>query len=141
MNNKLIKILLLISMLFICGCLNFFTNSSSTNNDGIDKKYIGTYQGQITTIENNNIQSQNTANVTVGSGGFVQIRISGSTMNLMVNIYKEDIIKVSDNLYKASATSSGYIYNFSFSFNNNWLNLYFTRSDNSVSEGNLNKIN
>ena len=62
-------------------------------------------------------------------------------MNLMVNIYKEDIIKVSDNLYKASATSSGYIYNFSFSFNNNWLNLYFTRSDNSVSEGNLNKIN
>ena len=140
--KKVLKILLLISMLFICGCLNFFTNSSSNNaNDGIDKKYIGTYQGNITTIENNNIQSQNQATVTVGSGGFVQIRVSGSTMNLMVNIYKEDIIKVSDNVYKASATSSGYIYNFTFSFNNNWLNLYFTRSDNSVSEGTLQKVN
>lgn len=122
------------------GCLNFFTNSSSNNNnDGIDKKYIGTYIGTITTIENNNIQSQNQATVIVGSGGFVQIRVSGSTMNIMINIYKEDIIKISDNAYKASATSSGYIYNFAFSFNNNLMNLYFTRNDNTVSDGNLQK--
>ena len=137
--NTVIKTLLLISMLFMGGCLNFFTNSSSDNNDGIDKKYIGTYIGTITTIENNNIQSQNQATVIVGSGGFVQIRVSGSTMNIMINIYKEDIIKISDNAYKASATSSGYIYNFTFSFNNNLMNLYFTRNDNTVSDGNLQK--
>ena len=137
--NPIIKIFIIISMLFMGGCLNFFTNSSSDNNDGIDKKYIGTYIGTITTIENNNIQSQNQATVIVGSGGFVQIRVSGSTMNIMINIYKEDIIKISDNVYKASATSSGYIYNFTFSFNNNLMNLYFTRNDNTVSDGNLQK--
>ena len=60
--------------------------------------------------------SQASANVVIGSGSAVSIRMSGSTITFYNTAYKENIITVSDNVYKLSMTSSGYRYDFTLSF-------------------------
>ena len=50
--NRLLKIIIIFSAFFISSCLNFNTGSLSFNNNGIDDKYYGTYEGQITVREN-----------------------------------------------------------------------------------------
>lgn len=131
--------MIIFSCIFICGCLNFNTGSTTINN-GIDKKYYGTYEGTVTIKENNNLMSQASANVVIGSGSAVSIRMSGSTITFYNTAYKENIITVSDNVYKLSMTSSGYRYDFTLSFNNNAMNLSFNANNNTSGEGNLNKI-
>ncbi|TVL47797.1 hypothetical protein [Brachyspira hyodysenteriae] len=138
--NRLSKIIIVFSAFFICSCLNFNTGSVSFNNDGIDSKYYGTYESSITIKENNNFTSQATANVVVSSGSAISIRITGSNINVYSTAYKENIIKISDNVYKVSITSSGNKYDFTLSFNNNYLNLSFYANNNTSGEGNLTKI-
>ena len=138
--NRLSKIIIIFSAFFICSCLNFYTGSTSLDDDGIDKKYYGTYEGSVTIIENNNLTSQATANVIVSSGSVVTIRIWGSLINLHIPIYKESLIKISDNMYKASVTSSGIRYDLTLSFNSSIMNLYYVSSNNAIGEGNLTKI-
>ena len=41
--NSILKIITIFSAFFICSCLNFYTSSSSLNDNEIDKKYIGLY--------------------------------------------------------------------------------------------------
>ncbi|ANN63640.1 hypothetical protein OFR22_02915 [Brachyspira hyodysenteriae] len=138
--NRLSKIIIIFSAFFICSCLNFNTGSVSFNNDGIDSKYYGTYESSITIKENNNFTSQATANVVVSSGSAISIRITGSNINVYSTAYKENIIKISDNVYKVSITSSGNKYDFTLSFNNNSMNLSFYANNNTSGEGNLTKI-
>ncbi|MEI0559817.1 hypothetical protein [Brachyspira intermedia] len=139
--NRLLKIIIIFSAFFISSCLNFSTGSLSSNtNNGIDDKYYGTYEGTITIKENNNLTSQATANLVVSSGSVVTIRIWGSLINLHIPIYKESLIKISDNMYKASVTSSGIKYDFTLSFSYSMMNLYYVSSDNAIGEGNLTKI-
>ncbi|AEM23500.1 hypothetical protein Bint_2906 [Brachyspira intermedia PWS/A] len=138
--NRLLKIIIIFSAFFISSCLNFNTGSLSFNNNGIDDKYYGTYEGSVTIIENNNLTSQATANVIVSSGSVVTIRIWGSLINLHIPIYKESLIKISDNMYKASVTSSGIRYDLTLSFNSSIMNLYYVSSNNAIGEGNLTKI-
>ena len=134
--NRLLKIIIIFSAFFITSCLNFNTGSVSFNNNGIDDKYYGTYEGSITVRENNNITSQATANVVVSSGSAISIRMTGGTINFYNTAYKENIITISDNVYK----SSGYKYDFTLSFNNNYMNLSFYANNNTSGEGNLIKI-
>ena len=138
--NRLLKIIIIFSAFFITSCLNFNTGSVSFNNNGIDDKYYGTYEGSITVRENNNITSQATANVVVSSGSAISIRMTGGTINFYNTAYKENIITISDNVYKVSITSSGYKYDFTLSFNNNYMNLSFYANNNTSGEGNLIKI-
>ena len=138
--NRLLKIIIIFSAFFITSCLNFNTGSVSFNNNGIDDKYYGTYEGSITVRENNNITSQATANVVVSSGSAISIRMTGGTINFYNTAYKENIITISDNVYKVSITSSGYKYDFTLSFNNNYMNLSFYANNNTSGEGNLTKI-
>ena len=138
--NRLSKIIIIFSSFFICSCLNFYTGSTSLDDDGIDKKYYGTYEGSVTIIENNNLTSQATANVIVSSGSAISIRMTGGTINFYNTAYKENIITISDNVYKVSITSSGYKYDFTLSFNNNYMNLSFYANNNTSGEGNLTKI-
>ena len=95
--NRLSKIIIIFSSFFICSCLNFYTGSTSLDDDGIDKKYYGTYEGSVTIIENNNLTSQATANVIVSSGSAISIRMTGGTINFYNTAYKENIITISDN--------------------------------------------
>ncbi|MEI0495858.1 hypothetical protein R4K89_03445 [Brachyspira intermedia] len=138
--NRLLKIIIIFSAFFITSCLNFNTGSVSFNNNGIDDKYYGTYEGSITVRENNNITSQATANVVVSSGSAISIRMTGGTINFYNTAYKENIITISDNVYKVSITSSGYKYDFTLSFNNSYMNLSFYANNNTSGEGNLTKI-
>ena len=138
--NRLLKIIIIFSAFFITSCLNFNTGSLSFNNNGIDDKYYGTYEGSITVRENNNITSQATANVVVSSGSAISIRMTGGTINFYNTAYKENIITISDNVYKVSITSSGYKYDFTLSFNNSYMNLSFYANNNTSGEGNLTKI-
>uniref|UniRef100_UPI003F4C1FDF hypothetical protein n=1 Tax=Brachyspira catarrhinii TaxID=2528966 RepID=UPI003F4C1FDF len=138
--NRLLKIIIIFSAFFICSCLNFYTGSMSLDDDGIDKKYYGTYEGSVTIIENNNLTSQATANVVVSSGSAISIRMNGSRINFYNTAYKENIITISDNVYKLSITSSGYKYDFTLSFNNSYMNLSFYANNNTSGEGNLTKI-
>ncbi|MEI0487468.1 hypothetical protein [Brachyspira intermedia] len=138
--NRLLKIIIIFSAFFITSCLNFNTGSVSFNNNGIDDKYYGTYEGSITVRENNNITSQATANVVVSSGSAISIRMTGGTINFYNTAYKENIITISDNVYKVSITSSGYKYDFTLSFNNSYMNLSFYANNNISGEGNLTKI-
>ncbi|WP_258074932.1 hypothetical protein [Brachyspira murdochii] len=77
--NSILKIITIFSAFFICGCLNFYTSSSSSllNSNEIDKKYIGLYEASITTTDSYNITSQSYVSVTVSSGGVVTVNISG----------------------------------------------------------------
>ncbi|PTY39230.1 hypothetical protein [Brachyspira hampsonii] len=139
--NILSKIIIIFSAFFICSCLNFNTGSLSfDSNNGIDDKYYGTYEGSITVRENNNLSSQAFVSVTLGSGSALSIRMNGSLINFYNTAYKENIIKVSDNVYKVSITSSGYKYDFTLSFNNSYMNFYFYANNNTLGEGNLTKI-
>lgn len=139
--NILSKLIIIFSAFFICGCLNFSTGSLSfINNDGIDSKYYGTYDGSITIKENYNVNSQASANVVVGSGSALSIKISGSLINFYNTAYKENIIKVSDNVYKFSISSSGIRYDFTLSFSYSMMNLYYVSANNTIGEGNLTKI-
>lgn len=138
--NRLSKIIIIFSSFFICSCLNFYTGSTSLDDDGIDKKYYGTYEGSVTIIENNNLTSQATANVIVSSGSAISIRMTGGTINFYNTAYKENIITISDNVYKVSITSSGYKYDFTLSFNNSYMNLSFYANNNTLGEGTLKKI-
>ncbi|WP_297245077.1 hypothetical protein [uncultured Brachyspira sp.] len=138
--NRLSKIIIIFSSFFICSCLNFYTGSTSLDDDGIDKKYYGTYEGSVTIIENNNLTSQATANVIVSSGSAISIRMTGGTINFYNTAYKENIITISDNVYKVSITSSGYKYDFTLSFNNSYMNLSFYANNNTLDEGTLTKI-
>ncbi|MEI0509869.1 hypothetical protein [Brachyspira intermedia] len=138
--NRLSKIIIIFSSFFICSCLNFYTGSTSLDDDGIDKKYYGTYEGSVTIIENNNLTSQATANVIVSSGSAISIRMTGGTINFYNTAYKENIITISDNVYKVSITSSGYKYDFTLSFNNSYMNLSFYANNNTLGEGTLTKI-
>ena len=47
---------------------------------------------------------------------------------------------MSDNIYKASVTSSGIRYDFTLSFNSSIMNIYYVSSNNAIGEGNLTKI-
>ena len=138
--NRLSKIIIIFSSFFICSCLNFYTGSTSLDDDGIDKKYYGTYEGSVTIIGNNNLTSQATANVIVSSGSAISIRMTGGTINFYNTAYKENIITISDNVYKVSITSSGYKYDFTLSFNNSYMNLSFYANNNTLGEGTLTKI-
>ena len=139
--NRLLKIIIIFSAFFISSCLNFSTGSLSSNtNNGIDDKYYGTYEGQITVRENNNLSSQAFASVVIGSGSAVTIRMNGSLINFYNTAYKENIITISDNVYKVSITSSGYKYDFTLSFNSSYMNLSFYANNNTLGEGNLTKI-
>ena len=138
--NRLSKIIIIFSSFFICSCLNFYTGSTSLDDDGIDKKYYGTYEGSVTIIENNNLTSQATANVIVSSGSAISIRMTGGTINFYNTAYKENIITISDNVYKVSITSSGYKYDFTLSFNSSYMNLSFYANNNTLCEGTLTKI-
>ncbi|OEJ15305.1 hypothetical protein BFL38_13460 [Brachyspira hampsonii] len=139
--NRLSKIIIIFSAFFISSCLNFNTGSLSfDSNNGIDDKYYGTYEGSITVRENNNLSSQAFVSVTLGSGSALSIRMNGSLINFYNTAYKENIIKVSDNVYKVSITSSGYKYDFTLSFNNSYMNFYFYANNNTLGEGNLTKI-
>ncbi|WP_300366858.1 hypothetical protein [Brachyspira sp.] len=138
--NILAKVIIIFSAFFICSCLNFYTGSININDNGIYKKYYGTYEGSVTIKENNNFTSQAIANVVVSSGSVITMRIWGGLINLYIPIYRENIIKVSDNVYKASVTSSGVRYDFTLSFNNNAMNLSFNSNNNTSGEGNLTKI-
>ncbi|MEI0700349.1 hypothetical protein [Brachyspira intermedia] len=139
--NRLLKIIMIFSAFFICSCLNFNTGSLSfDSNNGIDDKYYGTYEGQITVRENNNLSSQAFASVVVGSGSAITIRMNGNLINFYNTAYKENIITISDNVYKVSITSSGYKYDFTLSFNNSYMNLSFYANNNTSGEGNLTKI-
>ncbi|EKV58152.1 hypothetical protein A966_01346 [Brachyspira hampsonii 30446] len=139
--NILSKIIIIFSAFFICSCLNFNTGSLSfDSNNGIDDKYYGTYEGSITIRENNNLSSQAFVSVTLGSGSALSIRMNGSLINFYNTAYKENIIKVSDNVYKVSITSSGYKYDFTLSFNNSYMNFSFYANNNTLGEGNLTKI-
>lgn len=139
--NRLLKIIMIFSAFFICSCLNFNTGSLSfDSNNGIDDKYYGTYEGQITVRENNNLSSQAFASVVVGSGSAITIRMNGNLINFYNTAYKENIITISDNVYKVSITSSGYKYDLTLSFNNSYMNLSFYANNNTSGEGNLTKI-
>lgn len=139
--NILSKIIIIFSAFFICGCLNFNTGSVSFNDNGIDNKYYGTYEGSITIKENNNITSQATANVVIGSGSSLTIRITGNPLfSFYGNAYKENIIKISDNVYQTSITSSGNKYDFALSFNNNYMSISFYSSNGISGSGVINKI-
>ena len=138
--NRLSKIIIIFSSFFICSCLNFYTGSTSLDDDGIDKKYYGTYEGSVTIIGNNNLTSKATANVIVSSGSAISIRMTGGTINFYNTAYKENIITISDNVYKVSITSSGYKYDFTLSFNNSYMNLSFYANNNTLGEGTLTKI-
>ncbi|ASJ21443.1 hypothetical protein BHAMNSH16_07215 [Brachyspira hampsonii] len=139
--NRLSKIIILFSSFFICSCLNFNTGSLSfDSNNGIDDKYYGTYEGSITVRENNNLSSQAFVSVTLGSGSALSIRMNGSLINFYNTAYKENIIKVSDNVYKVAITSSGYKYDFTLSFNSSYMNFSFYANNNTLGEGNLTKI-
>ncbi|CRF35324.1 hypothetical protein BRSU_2579 [Brachyspira suanatina] len=138
--NILLKIIIIFSAFFITSCLNFNTGSVSFNNNGIDDKYYGTYEGSITVRENNNLSSQAFASVVIGSGSAITIRMNGSLINFYNTAYKENIIRISDNVYKVSINSSGYKYDFTLSFNNSYMNLSFYANNNTLGEGNLTKI-
>ena len=139
--NRLLKIIMIFSAFFICSCLNFNTGSLSfNNNNGIDDKYYGTYEGSITVRENNNLSSQAFVSVMVSSGSAITIRMNGSLINFYNAAYKENIITISENVYKVSITSSGYKYDFTLSFNNSYMNLSFYANNNTLGEGNLTKI-
>ena len=139
--NRLLKIIIIFSAFFICSCLNFNTGSLSfDSNNGIDDKYYGTYEGQITVRENNNLSSQAFASVVIGSGSAITIRMNGSLINFYNTAYRENIITISDNVYKVSITSSGYKYDFTLSFNNSYMNLSFYANNNTLGEGSLTKI-
>ncbi len=139
--NRLLKIIMIFSAFFICSCLNFNTGSLSfNNNNGIDDKYYGTYEGSITVRENNNLSSQAFVSVMVSSGSAITIRMNGSLINFYNVAYKENIIIISENVYKVSITSSGYKYDFTLSFNNSYMNLSFYANNNTLGEGTLTKI-
>ncbi|MEI0539260.1 hypothetical protein [Brachyspira pulli] len=137
--KTIFRIISIIPILFLCGCLNFFTSSSSSGSNEIDSKYFGTYEGTITTIHNDQTSYQSTATVTVSSGSVISVNIYGY-ISFYNNIYKDNLVKVSDTLYTASFSSRGYIYNFTFAFSQSAMNLQFTRSDNTVSSGTLTKV-
>ena len=139
--NRLLKIIMIFSAFFICSCLNFNMGSLSfNNNNGIDDKYYGTYEGSITVRENNNLSSQAFVSVMVSSGSAITIRMNGSLINFYNVAYKENIITISENVYKVSITSSGYKYDFTLSFNNSYMNLSFYANNNTLGEGTLTKI-
>lgn len=66
--------------------------------------------------------------------------MTGGTINFYNTAYKENIITISDNVYKVSITSSGYKYDFTLSFNNSYMNLSFYANNNTLGEGTLTKI-
>lgn len=76
----------------------------------------------------------------IGSGSAVTIRMNGSLINFYNTAYKENIITISDNVYKVSITSSGYKYDFTLSFNSSYMNLSFYANNNTLGEGTLTKI-
>lgn len=138
--NSLLKIITIFSAFFICSCLNFYTSSSLLNDNEIDKKYIGLYEAGITTTDSYNITYQAYVSVTISSGGVATVNISGGYISFLNNIYKEDMVKLSDNSYSASITSSGYRYYFTFTFSDYALNFYFDRNDGTKGSGNLTKV-
>lgn len=140
--NSLLKIITIFSAFFICSCLNFYTSSSLLNDNEIDKKYIGLYEAGITTTDRYNITGNAYVSVTISSGGVATINISGGYgyISFLNNIYKEDMVKLSDNSYSASITSSGYRYYFTLTFSDYALNFYFDRNDGTRGSGNLTKV-
>lgn len=131
--------ILIMPIFFLCSCMNFFTSSSPSESNEIDSQYFGTYEGTITTIHNDQTSYQSTATVTVSSGSVISVNIYGY-ISFYNNIYKDNLVKVSDTLYTASFSSGGYRYNFTFAFSQSAMNLQFTRSDNTVTSGTLTKV-
>ena len=128
-------IFMIIFFVFSLSCSNNLTNSGN----GVDKKYAGTYSGEITKKYPNGSITTGMATYTVNDNGSISglITYDVSSSSDKVELSKERIVKISDNSYKAEPNFT-VPKKYTFTFNDKIMELNIDDSeDNSVISANL----
>ncbi|AEM23325.1 hypothetical protein Bint_2731 [Brachyspira intermedia PWS/A] len=137
MKTLLKTISLTLMIIFLASCSNDITKTGS----GIDSKYQGKYSGAINRKHQNGIEDGR-ATFTINNDGSVKGSVTyyGGSNPEDVELSKEIIIKNSDNSYSAEINFTG-LKKYTFTFNNNMLELNIVNEDNSVTSGQLTESN
>ena len=134
MKTFLKTISLTLIIIFLVSCSNDITKIGS----GIDSKYEGKYSGAINRKHQNGIIEDGRATFTINNDGSVKgsVIYYGGSNPEDVELSKEMIIKNSDNSYSAEINFTG-LKKYTFTFNNNMLDLNIVNEDSSVTSGQL----
>lgn len=134
MKTFLKTISLTLIIIFLVSCSNDITKTGG----GIDSKYQGKYSGAINRKDKNGIIEDGRATFTINNDGSLKGSVTyfGGSNPEDVELSKEMIIKNSDNSYSAEINFTG-LKKYTFTFNNNMLDLNIVNEDSSVTSGQL----
>ncbi|WP_157151331.1 hypothetical protein [Brachyspira sp. SAP_772] len=128
--KNIIKLSIVLSI-FLFSC----TNRNSVENIA---KYQGTYRASVNTTPASERQLiVNTATVKVDENSSINVLMeAGNAYDKNVDIAKEELTKVNDNSYSAQKDGNSY----TFTFYNDYMNLNIHNTDNSITDGQLPKV-
>ncbi|ASJ21626.1 hypothetical protein [Brachyspira hampsonii] len=136
--NTISAIFIIIFCILFVSCSNNITKIG----DGIDSKYAGKYSAEINRKHQNGNIEQARATFTINNDGSLTglITYYGGSPSEKIELSKENIMKIADNSYSAEQNFIG-LKKYTFTFNNNTLELNIVNEDNSVTSGQLIKSN
>ncbi|MCZ9850049.1 hypothetical protein [Brachyspira hyodysenteriae] len=141
MNTFLKTISLILMMIFFVFSLSCSNDVTKTGN-GIDAKYAGKYSAEVNRKHKNGNIENGRATFIINNDGSVKGSVTyyGGSNPEDVELSKEYIVKISDNSYSAEINFMG-LKKYTFTFNNNILQLNIINEDNSITSGRLIKSN